>query len=180
MRRLSPSEIVGQFLNAAASLKTENRRITNIVFMGMGEPLDNPANVMKAIEILHHQHGIGFALRKITVSTSGLAPQIDLVAQAGVRLAISLNATTNEIRDRVMPINKKYPLEVLLDACRGYAEKTGEHITFEYVLHKGVNDSIDDAHRIAKLTRGIPSKINLIPFNEHPDLGLHQTADQRS
>jgi 23S rRNA (adenine2503-C2)-methyltransferase len=171
MRRLNAAEIVGQFLNAAASLK-DGRRITNIVFMGMGEPLDNVDNVTRAIEIIHNQMGIGFARRKITVSTSGLAPLIKNVADAGVRLAISLNATTNDIRDKVMPINRKYPLEVLLQACKDYVAQTGEMITFEYVLLKGVNDSVDDAHRIAKLTRGIPSKINLIPFNEHPDSGF--------
>jgi 23S rRNA (adenine2503-C2)-methyltransferase len=175
MRRLTVSEIVGQFINAAKSL-TDGRRITNIVFMGMGEPLDNPDNVVKAIEVLHNQHGIGFALRKITISTSGLAPQIKRVAQAGVRLAISLNATTNEIRDQIMPINKKYPLEELLGACKEYATETGEMITFEYVLLKGVNDSTDDAYRIVKLTRNIPSKINLIPFNEHPDSGFLRPA----
>lgn len=171
MRRLHASEIVGQFINASNSLN-DDRRITNIVFMGMGEPLDNVPNVFRAIEILHDQMGIGFARRKITVSTSGLAPQIQHVADAGVRLAISLNATTNEIRDRVMPINKKYPLEELLAACKSYTDQTGELITFEYVLLQGVNDSPDDAHRIVKLTRNIPSKINLIPFNEHPDSGF--------
>ncbi|MDZ4676970.1 MAG: 23S rRNA (adenine(2503)-C(2))-methyltransferase RlmN [Oligoflexia bacterium] len=171
MRRLTVSEIVGQFVIAANSL-TDGRRITNIVFMGMGEPLDNVDNVSKAIEVLHNQHGIGFALRKITISTSGLAPLIKRVAQSGVRLAISLNATTNEIRDRIMPINKKYPLEELLAACKEYTDDTNEMITFEYVLLKGVNDTRDDAHRIAKLTKNIPSKINLIPFNEHPDSGF--------
>jgi 23S rRNA (adenine2503-C2)-methyltransferase len=171
MRRLNASEIVGQFINASKSL-TDGRRITNIVFMGMGEPLDNVQNVTRAIDILHDQRGIGFAKRKITISTSGLAPLIKNVAEAGVRLAISLNATTNEIRDNVMPINRKYPLEILLKACKEYADETGEMITFEYVLLRGINDSRDDAHRIVRLTRGIPSKINLIPFNEHPDSGF--------
>jgi 23S rRNA (adenine2503-C2)-methyltransferase len=140
--------------------------------MGMGEPLDNVDNLKRAVEILHNQHGLKFALRKITVSTSGLAPQIKHVAEAGVRLAVSLNATTDEIRDRIMPINRKYPLEALLGACKEYADDTGEMITFEYVLLKGVNDSLDDARRIVKLTKNIPSKINLIPFNEHPDSGF--------
>jgi len=171
MRRLNASEIIGQFLNASQSL-TDGRRITNIVFMGMGEPLDNVQNVMRAIEVIHDQRGIGFARRKITVSTSGLAPQIKHVAESGVRLAISLNATTDAIRDQIMPINRKYPLEVLLRACKEYAIETKEMITFEYVLLKGVNDSKEDAYRIVKLTRGIPSKINLIPFNEHPDSGF--------
>ncbi len=177
MRRLSVSEIVGQYLNAAQSLD-DGRRITNIVFMGMGEPLDNVQNVTKAIDIIHDQRGIGFARRKITVSTSGLAPQIKHVAESGVRLAISLNATTNEIRDTIMPINRKYPLEVLLRACKEYTDETKEMITFEYVLLKGVNDSRDDAHRIVKLTRGIPSKINLIPFNEHPGSGFNRPASK--
>jgi 23S rRNA (adenine2503-C2)-methyltransferase len=168
MRRLHPYEIVGQFVNATRNLP-EGRRITNIVFMGMGEPLDNVANVRKAVEILNSQHGFGFAKRRVTVSTSGIAPLIIQVAEAGVRLAVSLNATTNEIRDRVMPINRKYPIEVLLDACRDYSKASGEYITFEYVLLKGVNDSREDAHRIVSLTRNIPSKINLIPFNEHPE-----------
>jgi 23S rRNA (adenine2503-C2)-methyltransferase len=175
MRRLNAYEIVGQFINAANSLK-DGRRITNIVFMGMGEPLDNVDNVMRAIEILHHQMGIGFGLKKITISTSGLAPLIKRVAEAKVRLAVSLNATTNEIRDRVMPINRKYPLETLLAACKEYVEECGDMVTFEYVMLKGVNDSVDDAHRIAKLTRGIPSKINLIPFNEHPGSGFIRPA----
>ncbi len=171
MRRLTASEIVGQFINAANSLK-DGRRITNIVFMGMGEPLDNVENVTKAISILHTQQGIGFGLKRITVSTSGIVPMIPRVAQAGVRLAVSLNATTDEIRNQVMPINKKYNLEKLLTACKEYVAECGDMITFEYVLLKGVNDSPDDARRIAELTRGIPSKINLIPFNEHPDSGF--------
>ncbi len=177
MRRLHAYEIVGQFINAAKSLD-DGRRITNIVFMGMGEPLDNVENVTRAIEILHDQRGIAFALRKITVSTSGIVPQIHRVAQAGVRLAVSLNATTDEIRDNVMSINRKYPLNELLDACKEYAKETGEMITFEYVLLKGVNDSLDDARRIVKLTKGIPSKINLIPFNEHPGSGFVRPASQ--
>lgn len=171
MRRLNPYEINGQFVNAAASLN-DGRRITNVVFMGMGEPLDNIDNVSKTVEIWHQQMGIGFAKRRITISTSGLAPLINRVAESGVRLAVSLNATTNEIRDRIMPINRKYPLEVLLESCRQYAILTGEMITFEYVLLKGVNDSLDDARRIVSLTKNIPSKINLIPFNEHPDSGF--------
>ncbi|MCC6276402.1 MAG: 23S rRNA (adenine(2503)-C(2))-methyltransferase RlmN [Oligoflexia bacterium] len=173
MRRLLPFEIVGQFVNASAN-SPGGRKITNIVFMGMGEPLDNVANVRKAIEILHNQHGFGFPKRRITVSTSGIAPLIREVAEAGVRLAVSLNATTDEIRDKVMPINKKYPLTTLLDACREYASQTGDKVTFEYVLLKGVNDSRDDAHRIVRLTKNIPNKINLIPFNEHPDSGFHR------
>jgi 23S rRNA (adenine2503-C2)-methyltransferase len=171
MRRLTVSEIVGQYLNAANSLK-DGRRITNIVFMGMGEPLDNVDHVMKAINILHEQVGIGLSRKRITVSTSGIVPQIPRVAEAGVRLAVSLNATTDEIRNRIMPINRKYNLEKLLEACKDYYNESRDMITFEYVLLKGVNDSREDAHRIVKLTRNIPSKINLIPFNEHPNSGF--------
>ncbi|MBK9293124.1 MAG: 23S rRNA (adenine(2503)-C(2))-methyltransferase RlmN [Oligoflexia bacterium] len=171
MRRLNVSEIVGQFLNAQKSLNG-TKRITNIVFMGMGEPLDNVDNVTKAIEILHEQVGIGLSKKRITVSTSGIVPQIHRVAKVGARLAVSLNATTNEIRDKVMPINRKYNLEKLLEACKQYYLESKDMITFEYVLLKGINDSIDDAHRIVQLTKNIPSKINLIPFNEHPESGF--------
>jgi len=166
-RRLTPKEIVGQFLRAQEVAQKENKRITNIVFMGMGEPLDNPDSVFKAIDIICDDYGINLSRKKITVSTSGLVPQIPLVAQAGVRLAVSLNASNDEIRDEVMPINKKYPLNELLDACREFARQTRDRVTFEYVLLKGVNDRLEDAKRVHKLTRDIPSKINLIPFNEH-------------
>src|SRR5690606_8073321 len=104
----------------------------------------------------------------ITVSTSGIVPKIPEVARMGVRLAVSLNATTDEIRNRVMPINRKYPLGELLEACRKYYDECQDMVTFEYVLLKGVNDSLDDARRIVQLTRKVPSKINLIAFNEHP------------
>ncbi len=176
-KRLTAGEIVLQFLQVSENLPPEER-ITNVVFMGMGEPLDNPEAVFKSIEILHDQSGFNFSKKRITVSTSGLVPQIDLVADSGARLAVSLNATTNDMRDEIMPINKKYPLEELLKACHKYHHKTGEQITFEYVLLKDVNDTLDDAKRIAKLTRGIPSKINLIPFNEHPDSGFSRPESQ--
>ncbi len=167
-KRLTAGEIVLQFLMVQKALPAEER-ISNVVFMGMGEPLDNPENVFKAIDILHDQVGLNFSRKRITVSTSGLVPQIDLIANSGARLAVSLNATTNHLRDKIMPINRKYPLEVLLQACKDYYKKTKESITFEYVLLKGVNDSTDDAKRIHKLTRGLECKINLIPFNEHPE-----------
>lgn len=170
-KRLTAGEIVLQYLQVSEDLLPEEK-ISNIVFMGMGEPLDNPDAVFKSIEIIHDQAGLNFSKKKVTVSTSGLAPQIDLVAESGARLAVSLNATTNNLRDEIMPINKKYPLEILLQACRDYCKKTEEKITFEYVLLKGINDTLEDARRIHKLTQGIPSKINLIPFNEHPGSGF--------
>lgn len=166
-RRLTPKEIVGQFLRAQEVAVKEGKRITNIVFMGMGEPLDNPDAVFKAIDIICDNFGINLSRKKITVSTSGLVPQIPLVLESGVRLAVSLNASNDEIRDDIMPINKKYPLNELMDACREYAHQSGDRVTFEYVLLKGVNDTLEDAKRVHKLVKNVPSKLNLIPFNEH-------------
>lgn len=165
-RRLRPYEIVGQFLQANAVLPEDNK-ISNIVFMGMGEPLDNLEGVFPAIDILCEDHGINFSRKKITVSTSGLVPHIPEVAKAKVRLAVSLNASNDEIRDEIMPINKKYPIKVLMEACRDYVKETGDRITFEYVLLKDVNDSLEDAKRVHQIVKSVPSKINLIPFNEH-------------
>lgn len=173
-RRLSAGEIVGQFLHAQDSLSKENLRITNIVFMGMGEPLDNADAVFKAIEILHQPNGIGFSRKKITVSTSGIVPLMPLIAQAGVRLAVSLNAPNDDIRDFVMPVNKRWNIEELLGACRDYYEQTGDRITFEYVLLKGVTDKPGQARELWNLVRDIPCKINLIPFNEHPGSGFER------
>lgn len=176
-RRLTAAEIVGQFLVVSQSLP-EGKRISNVVFMGMGEPLDNPDEVFKSIEILHATWGMNISKRKITVSTSGIVPRIPLVASAGVRLAVSLNATTDEIRNQVMPINRKWPLKELMAACREYYHQTKDKITFEYVLLKGVTDSIEDARRLKVLTRSVPCKINLIAFNEHPGSGFHRPDDE--
>ncbi len=167
-RRLSTSEIVGQFMHVHDSLQPEGKRISNIVFMGMGEPLDNPEAVFDSIHILTSEWGVNLSKKKITVSTSGLVPLMPLITQAGVRLAVSLNAPNEEIRDYVMPINKKYPLTELLAACKEHCSETGDKVTFEYVLLKGVTDSLDNAREVFQLTRGIPCKINIIPFNEHP------------
>ncbi len=167
-KRLSTSEIVGQFLIAQKALP-EDIRITNIVFMGMGEPLDNCEAVFKAIEILNSEWGIKLSRKKITVSTSGLVPQIPLVTAAGVRLAVSLNGSNNVVRSLVMPINKKYPIEDLLQACRDHCYGTKDKVTFEYVLLKGVTDSIEQARELYHLTKDVPCKINLIAFNEHPE-----------
>jgi 23S rRNA (adenine2503-C2)-methyltransferase len=153
--------------------------ITNIVFMGMGEPLHNLDNVVKACQILLEPHGLKFSKRKITVSTSGLVPAIDELGQrVDVSLAVSLNATTDEQRSQIMPVNKKWPISELLAACRRYPLGSHRHITFEYVLLKDFNDSIADAARLVKLVRGIPSKINLIPFNEHSG-SIYQRPDEK-
>jgi 23S rRNA (adenine2503-C2)-methyltransferase len=167
-RRLSAGQIVGQFLHAKNSLEKDGMRVTNIVFMGMGEPLDNAEAVFRSIEILHQPDGINFSRRKITVSTSGIVPNIPLITKSGTRLAVSLNAPNNEVRSEVMPINKKWDVWQLLDACREHYRESGDRITFEYVMLKGVTDKIEQAKELWELVRDIPCKINLIPFNEHP------------
>ncbi len=177
-RRLTTGQIIGQFLHVQDTLAREGARITNIVFMGMGEPLDNPDAVFRAIEILHEPHGINFSRRKITVSTSGIVPLIPLVTKSGARLAVSLNAPNNEIRNQVMPINKKWNIWELLDACREHARESGDRVTFEYVLLKGVTDRIEQARELWELVRDIPCKINLIPFNEHPGSGFERPTPE--
>ena len=173
-RRLSTGQIVGQFLHAQDSLKKEGLRITNIVFMGMGEPLDNADAVFKAIEILHQPNGIGFSRRKITVSTSGLVNMMPRITEAGVRLAVSLNAPNNEIRDQVMPINKRWDINQLLEACRAHVRDSGDRVTFEYVLLKGITDRLAHARELWSMVKDIPCKINIIPFNEHPSSGFER------
>lgn len=176
-RRLTTSQIVGQFLQARKALPA-GKKITNIVFMGMGEPLDNPEAVFSAIEILKAENGINFSRKKITVSTSGLIDRIPDVAHAGVRLAVSLNGSNNQVRTEVMPINQRYPIEQLLQACEEYYAETKDRITFEYVLLEGVTDAIEQARELYHLTKNIPCKINLIPFNEHPGSGFYRPAQE--
>lgn len=172
-RRLTPHEIVGQFLQVKNDLGPEVP-ITNIVFMGMGEPLDNCDSVFTAIDIFKNDFGLKLGRKKITVSTSGLVPQIPLVTASGTRLAVSLNAPNDEIRNQIMPINKKYPLKQLLDACVQHAQEAKDRVTFEYVLLKDVTDHLDHARMVADMLRRVPCKINLIPFNEHPDSGFQR------
>ncbi len=176
-RRLTAGEIVGQFLQVKKDMG--DKRISNIVFMGMGEPLDNTQAVFDAIEIFKSDFGLNIGRKKITVSTSGLVPQIPLVTNSGTRLAISLNAPNDEIRNEIMPINKKYPLNQLMAACKEHAEITRDRITFEYVLLKDVTDHIDHAKQVAKLIKDVPCKVNLIPFNEHPDSGYQRPPRSR-
>ncbi len=168
-RNLTTAEIVDQVVQARRKMTDANGRIGNIVFMGMGEPLHNVDNVIRAIDILLDGDGLNFSRRKVTVSTSGMVPAIHrLGEETNVQLAISLNATTDETRSQIMPINDRWGLDELMDALRDYPLTNRERITFEYVLIKGVNDTLDDARRIVELTEDIPSKINLIPFNPHP------------
>ena len=167
-RNLSKDEIVSQ----VRDIKKDHagpKPMTNIVFMGMGEPLANYKNVVDAVDtILNKSCGLGFSSRKVTISTAGLVQKLsDLGSETTANLAVSLNATENETRSMLMPINKKYPIEKLLDACRQYHLKPRGRITFEYILLKGINDSTKDANRLVKLLRPVKAKINLIPFNEY-------------
>lgn len=175
VRNLAPAEIVGQIMVARDDLgewpaPAEGRKITNIVLMGMGEPLYNYDNVATAMRIAMDQEGLSVSKRKITLSTSGVVPEMARCGrELDVNLAVSLHATTDEVRDRIMPINKKYPLKMLLDACRSYpGTHNARRITFEYVMLKGVNDSEEDARRLIRLLKDIPAKVNLIPFNPWP------------
>ena len=175
VRNLTSSEIVGQVMLAMDEIKdwpsaSENRLLTSIVLMGMGEPLYNYENVKNAIEIIMDHSGISLSKRRITLSTSGIVPEIKKCGDdLGVNLAISLHATNNDLRNELVPINKKYDIKQLLDAVREYATiSNSRRVTWEYVMLKGVNDTIDDAKSLVELIKGIPSKINLIPFNEWP------------
>jgi 23S rRNA (adenine2503-C2)-methyltransferase len=148
--------------------------IRNIVMMGMGEPLHNLDNVIPAIMIMIDGNGLQLSNRRVTVSTSGLVPEMGRLGQEvpNVNLAVSLNATTDELRDRIMPVNRKYPIRELLEACREFPKPGRRKITFEYVMLGGINDSLEDAKRLLKLVSDIPNKVNLIPFNEHEGCGF--------
>ncbi len=170
-RNLRAAEIVGQILALQDSLE-RGERISNIVLMGMGEPLLNFPQVERALRILCDEHGANFSPRRITLSTVGHVPGIRKLAASGlnVNLAVSLSATTDEVRDQIMPINKRWPIGELLKTCRAYPLPNRRRLTFEYVMLDRVNDSQQDAKRLVSLLRGIRCKINLIPFNAAPDL----------
>ncbi len=163
-RNLTASEIVDQYLLLQSVYE---KQITNIVFMGMGEPLLNYENTVRATEIFISEETRGLSKNRITVSTAGIPPKIISLADSGLRvkLALSLHSTFDEIRSQLMPVNKKYPLKEIYDALEYYARKTKTRITFEYTMFDGLNDRAEDVKRLVKLTRRIPSKINLIPFN---------------
>ena len=173
VRNLSSQEIISQVVVAKDSLQEwyeEPRKITNIVMMGMGEPLYNFEGVRDGILTMSDDAGLSISKRKITLSTSGIVPKIKMAGdEIGSMLAISLHATNNDLRNEIVPINKKYPIEELLEACRNYPGlSNSKRITFEYVMLKGVNDSEAEARDLVKLISGIPAKINLIPFNSWP------------
>jgi 23S rRNA (adenine2503-C2)-methyltransferase len=171
-RNLAPGEIADQVYRARALLAEAEpgRRITNLVYMGMGEPMHNYESVAASVRLLTHDLGANLSVRRITISTAGLVPGIEKLGREdlGVGLAISLNATTDGVRDRIMPINKKWNIAKLLAAVKAFPLEKRRRVTFEYVLLAGVNDSLDDAARLARLLRGFPCKVNLIPWNPHP------------
>ena len=177
VRNLGAAEVVGQFMAARDSYSEwpspkdgSPRLLSNIVVMGMGEPLYNYENVAKALRIVMDHEGIGLSRRRITLSTSGVVPMMDRCgAELGVGLAVSLHAVTNDLRDEIVPLNRKYPIEDLIAACRRYpGASNARRITFEYVMLRGVNDSEAEARELVRLIRGIPAKVNLIPFNPWP------------
>ena len=179
IRNLDAGEIAEQITRVKEDLGEEHR-IGNVVMMGMGEPLQNYAAVVGSLRIMMSELGHAMSPRRITVSTAGLAPRIPRLGRdVPVNLAVSLNATTDEVRDKIMPINKRWNIEALLDACKQFPLPKRRRITFEYVLLAGVNDSDDDARRLVKLLRPLRSKVNLIPFNEHPYSPFSRPSDQR-
>ncbi len=167
-RNLSAAEIAGQVVMARNAL--DPTPITNVVFMGMGEPLANYRNVLAVTRLLLDDYGLGLSRRRVTISTSGLVPQMRRLAEeCNVALAVSLHAAYDDLRNELVPINRVHPIEELLDACWQYAEVlASRQVTFEYVMLDGVNDSVGDAKKLARLLRGRPAKVNLIPFNEFP------------
>jgi 23S rRNA (adenine2503-C2)-methyltransferase len=174
-RNLTPGEIVDQII----ALK--DHKVTHVVLMGMGEPLLNYENTIKALKIMNSERGLSFAAKKITLSTVGIPEMIKNLAEKPlkIKLAISLNTPSDEKRNQLMPINKKHPLQALLEAVKYYTNKTKRRVTFEYVLIKGFNDSQKDALELSKLVRGIPCKINLIPYNSVPDLPFEKPSEEK-
>jgi 23S rRNA (adenine2503-C2)-methyltransferase len=181
VRNLRSWEIADQVLAVSRALHAEARPgITNIVLMGMGEPLDNYEEVVRALATITGERALAFSVRRVTLSTAGLVPNIDRLGRAGpkVNLAISLNASTDAVREMIMPVNRRWPLRELLAACRRYPLEPRRRITFEYVLLRGVNDSAEDAHRVAALLKGIRCKVNLIPLNPFPGCSFDRPREE--
>lgn len=181
-RNLEPGEILGQILVLNDILKEEgnNERITHVVVMGTGEPFDNYENVMDFIRIINHPHGLAIGARHITVSTCGLVEKIYDYAKEGlqINLAISLHAPNDEIRNKIMPISRKYPMDKLMEAVKYYEKVADRRVTFEYILLKDVNDSLENAKELAKLIRGTKAYVNLIPFNPIKELQYNRSSDK--
>ena len=183
-RNLTVAEIIGQlwWANRALGATPKGERvISNVVMMGMGEPLANFDNVVSAMKIMLDDHGYGLSRRRVTLSTSGMVPAMDrLAAQLPVALAVSLHAPDDELRDRLVPINKKYPLKELMAACKRYIKVAPrDFVTFEYVMLQGVNDSVEQAKQLVALVKGVSCKFNLIPFNPFPDSGFERSSAER-
>ena len=179
-RNLSAAEIMGQVWLACQELghgRGNERVITNVVLMGMGEPLTNFDNVVKAMELMMDDMAMGLSRRRITLSTAGIIPALHrLRERCPVSLAVSLHAPENELRNQLVPLNRKYPIQDLVDACRRYVERSPKSlVTFEYVMLAGVNDSPEHARKLAKLLRNVPAKVNLIPFNTYPGTTYHRS-----
>jgi 23S rRNA (adenine2503-C2)-methyltransferase len=179
-RNLTAGEIVGQVLSLQSDRGADAKRL-NIVIMGMGEPLFNYDNVMKALRLMTDPLGMSISKRRISLSTSGVVPGLERLAQEDLvpNLAISLNATTDEVRDRIIPINRKWNIATLLDACRRFSLEPRRRITFEYVLMEGVNDTQEDALRLVGLLKGLKKKVNLIPLNADPWVPLKTPSEER-
>ena len=182
-RNLSPAEIVGQVVRVRDWLYDENDAkpvLNNLVFMGMGEPLANFDNLLVALEILTDQRGLNFSDRRITVSTCGLVPKIEELGQnTKVNLAVSLHSVDDSVRSKLMPINNKYPVAELLESCKKFPMPKRKRIMFEYILIKDLNDSVADAEIVAERLRGIPCKINLLPYNETRDISYQRPSDKQ-
>ena len=182
-RNLSPGEIVGQVVKVRNWLyeeRGEKSILNNLVFMGMGEPLANFDNLIDSLEILTDQRGLNFSDRRITVSTCGLVPKIkELGQKTKVNLAVSLHSVDDSIRSRLMPINNKYPVDQLLNACKNFPIPKRKRIMFEYILIKGLNDSVEDAEFLAERLRDLPCKINLLPYNESDGLPFQRPSDSQ-
>jgi 23S rRNA (adenine2503-C2)-methyltransferase len=180
-RDLSSGEIVAQALHFARHLQAERERLTNVVLMGMGEPLANYEASLAAIRRLNHPEGFRLGQRHITLSTVGLVPEIRRLAQEGLQitLAVSLHAATDDLRDRLVPINRRFPLDTLFDACSSYIELTGRRVSFEWALIEGVNDTPEQAHALADRLEGMLAHVNLIPLNPSPEYQGASSANER-
>jgi len=179
-RDLKASEILNQILSVRETL-ADRTSMTNVVLMGMGEPLANYENTLKAIELMIHPDAFNFSSRRITLSTAGLLPELEKLSKEKMpfSLAISLNAPDEETRNHLMPINRRYPLKKILELCRNFPLRPRARITFEYVMLDGINDSPQDAKRLMRILRGIPSKINLIPLNEAPGIPFKRPSEEK-
>jgi 23S rRNA (adenine2503-C2)-methyltransferase len=179
LRNLTAGEIVGQLVFLRERYGHE--AFSNVVFMGMGEPLNNFETTLESVRIMTESSGLGLAAKKITISTSGVTPKIRKLADAGVktRLAVSLHAATQEKRAQIMPVAQTFKLENLIEAIRYYAETTGQRVTFEYIIFDGFNDTMDDVLALSRLVRGIPCKINILAYNEVPGLDFKRPSDEK-